>query len=96
MIGAAAWVPSGLCTIAAVQRIRVGTPAIFVISCSASVQFLVGLAVGNKMKTHGTEPHTYVIHPCYFGAMILGMIGLVLSPTLGANRHVAANAIDDI
>lgn len=95
MIGAAAWVPSGLCTIAAVQRIGVGMAAVFVTSCSTLVQFFVGLGVGTHMKVHGSAGHTYVLYPYYLAAMILGMIGLVLSPTLGKKEKVAAKTVDD-
>lgn len=95
MIGAAAWVPSGLCTIAAVQRIGVGMAAVFVTSCSTLVQFFVGLGVGDKMKVHGSEGHSYVLYPYFLAAMIFGMIGLVLSPTLGKQEKVAAKDDDE-
>jgi hypothetical protein len=44
------------------------------------LQFLVGQLVGERMKHHGASG--YVLAPYYLSAVVIGMTGLVLAPTL--------------
>lgn len=82
LLGAAAWIPSGLGTISSVSRIGVGMTMVINTGTSAVFQFLVGQIVGEKMKKHGPPGHEYVLAPHFLVLAVLGMTGLVLSPTL--------------
>jgi len=92
ILGAAAWIPSGLGTIAAVPRLGVGMAIVINTGTSSALQFLTGFLVGEGMKKHGTPPHTYVLAPYYLVAIIIGMAGLVLSPTLKCKKRQVAVA----
>lgn len=83
MLGAAAWVMCGVCNLAAVPRIGVGMAMVLATGSSALLQFLIGQMVGEEMKRHGAPGHEYVLAPWYLAAVMLGMVGLVLSPILG-------------
>lgn len=82
ILGAAAWIPSGLGTIASVPRLGVGMAIVVNTGTSATFQFLVGIMVGEKMKMHGSPGHEYVLAPYCLIGIVLGMAGLVLSLTL--------------
>lgn len=84
ILGAAAWIPSGLGTIAAVPRLGVGMTAVINTGASACLQFLVGQLVGERIKRHGTSG--YVLAPYYLIAVVLGMTGLVLAPTVKCDQ----------
>jgi len=86
ILGAAAWIPSGLFTIAAVPRIGVGMTAVLNTGTSAALQFVVGQLLDEKMKLHGMPGHEYVIAPYFVLGILLGMAGLVLVPTLRCSR----------
>jgi len=77
---AALWVPSGFATIAAVSMCGVATTAVFTTCVNSMLQFLAGLMLDQAMKTHG-ESET-PLAPVYMAGVVLGMIGLILSPRL--------------
>lgn len=84
ILGCAAWIPSGLGTIASVPRLGVGMAIVINTGTSATLQFLVGQLsfIGETMKKHGTPGHEYVLAPFFLVGVIIGMTGLVLSPTM--------------
>jgi hypothetical protein len=82
ILGAAAWIPSGLCTIIAVPRIGVGMTAVLNTGTAAALQFVVGQLLDEKMKLHGMPGHEYVLAPYFVLGVLFGMAGLVLVPTL--------------
>lgn len=92
MLSAAAWIPSGLCTIAAVQKIGVGMTAVLSTGFSALVQFGVGQLpmIDQKFKEYGSGDDTYVLYPYYLLAMMVGMAGLILAPMLKFGSRTAA------
>jgi len=94
---AALWVPSGFATIAAVSMCGVATTAVFSTCVNSVLQFLAGLMLDQAMKTHG-ESRT-PLAPVYMAAVVVGMIGLILSPRLscggGGNAEGAAKLNSD-
>jgi len=87
MVGAAAWIPAGLCTIVAVPRIGVGMTAVLNTGTAAALQFVVGQLVGETMKLHGMPGREFVLAPYYVIGILLGMVGLVLVPTLKSSSR---------
>eukprot|EP00927_Polykrikos_kofoidii_P017720 TRINITY_DN18099_c0_g1_i1.p1 TRINITY_DN18099_c0_g1~~TRINITY_DN18099_c0_g1_i1.p1 ORF type:complete len:370 (+),score=48.08 TRINITY_DN18099_c0_g1_i1:63-1172(+) len=82
ILGAAAWVPSGLGTIASVPRLGIAVGVVISTGTSATLQFAFGQAMGETMKKHGSPGHEYVIAPFYLIAVLVGMVGLVFAPSL--------------
>jgi len=92
VLGAVAWIPSGLMTIASVPRLGVGMAIVINTGTSATLQFIVGQLAGHEtMKKHEINGHEYVLAPYFLVCVIIGMAGLVISPTLkcGERRLVA-------
>lgn len=87
LLGAAAWIPSGLGTIAAVPRLGVGMAVVVTTGTSAILQFLVGQMVGESMRRHGPPGHEYVRAPYFLVGVVIGMVGLVLSPIFACPRR---------
>ena len=78
---AAAWVPSGFCTITAVTQIGISLTICVSCASSAVLNFLVfWLVLGEKMKEHDIGGHTVYLAPVYLGLVCVGMIGLVYGP----------------
>lgn len=96
ILGAAAWIPSGLGTIASVPRLGVGMAIVINTGTSSALQFLTGFLVGEGMKVHHTASGTaYVLAPYYLIGIIVGMAGLVLSPTLKCKQQTSQVAVVD-
>jgi glucose uptake protein GlcU len=78
---ASMWVPSGFCYIAAVPRCGVATTTIINKGVICALEFLISiLLLDEEMKRYGTAQ--VPLAPFYLLALVLGMIGLVLSPSL--------------
>jgi len=77
---AALWVPSGFAFIAAVSMCGVAATAVFGTCVNSLLQFLSGLMLDQAMKTHGASE--IPLAPFYMVGVVLGMIGLILSPGL--------------
>lgn len=88
----AAWIPSGLFTIASVPRLGVGMAVILNTSTASLLSFLVfWLVLGEHMKLHGSPGHEYYLAPVYLCCMIVGMVGLVAVPTVRCPRRSWSN-----
>eukprot|EP00928_Gymnodinium_smaydae_P066899 TRINITY_DN49861_c0_g1_i1.p1 TRINITY_DN49861_c0_g1~~TRINITY_DN49861_c0_g1_i1.p1 ORF type:complete len:388 (+),score=84.69 TRINITY_DN49861_c0_g1_i1:53-1216(+) len=79
-VSAAAWIPSGLCTIAAVPRLGVGM-AIAVSTGTASVlSFLVfWLVLGESMREHTIGGYRFYLAPVYLVGILIGMVAMVVT-----------------
>jgi len=71
-------VPAGFATIASVSMCGVATYAVFQTSVNSVLQFLVSLMLDQTMKKHGSSQ--IPLAPVYLAAVLLGMVGLILSP----------------
>ena len=82
--GAAAWIPSGLTTIAAVPMIGMGPTMLTAAGTGTVVSFFVGwLALGEPLRHHHTSTgSTFVLAPMYLLGILLGMVGLVFAPQI--------------
>jgi hypothetical protein len=85
---AALWVPAGFATIAAVGYCGVATTAVFDAAVNSTVQFLVSLMLDQTMKTHGASNVPFA--PIYLAAVVVGMVGLILSPRVNFGPKVEA------
>jgi hypothetical protein len=74
----ALWVPAGFCTVAAVSMCGVATTSVLTNAVSAILNFLVDLMLDKTMRTHGAAK--VPLAPFYLVAVVLGMVGLILSP----------------
>mmetsp|Transcript_65717 Transcript_65717/g.182955 ORF Transcript_65717/g.182955 Transcript_65717/m.182955 type:complete len:417 (-) Transcript_65717:80-1330(-) len=84
---AAAWIPGGMCTIAAVPLIGVGLTVVVCAGTASGLSFFVfWLVLGEKMKEHGATGHTYFMAPVYFVCVCAGMVGLVSAQHLGRSK----------
>jgi hypothetical protein len=87
---AAAWVPSGFCTITSVTLIGMSLTICIACSSSAVLNFLVfWLVLGEKMKVHNIGGHDIYLAPIYLGLVCLGMVGLVYAPRCCAGPRIA-------
>lgn len=82
LLGAAAWIPSGLGTIAAVPRLGVGMAMVINTGMSATFQFVAGQCVGETMKKHQFGSTEIVFAPFFLVCVVMGLMGLVLSQHL--------------
>ena len=75
---AAAWIPAGLCTIAAVPRLGVGPVMLTSAGTGTLASFLAGsLALGERLKVHTLDGGgTFLLAPAYLAGVLLGMAGL--------------------
>jgi glucose uptake protein GlcU len=80
IVGASFWVPAGFAYIAAVSMCGVATAAVLNTGVNSVLQFLVSVATTEKMRLHGQWE--VPLAPFYLVALVLGMAGLILSPSL--------------
>ena len=75
---AAAWIPAGLCTIAAVPRLGVGPVMLTSAGTGTLASFLAGsIALGERLKVHTLDGGgTFLLAPAYLAGVLLGMAGL--------------------
>lgn len=82
---AVAWVPGGLCTIAAVPRLGVAATMVTNSGTASVMSFLVGwLMLGEQMKVHVLDGHTLSFAPMYLFLTIVGMATLAAAPHANA------------
>lgn len=95
--GAAAWIPSGLATIAAVPRIGMGPTMLTAAGTGTAISFFVGwLALGDSLKLHHTcSGGEYVLAPVYLAGILVGMAGLVFAPHAFPPRPGGKTSGDD-
>jgi len=83
VVSNAAWIPSGLCTIAAVPRIGLAMTIVVSTGTASAMSFLVfWLVLGEQMKKHdlpGGSFHFYLA-PVYLIGILVGMSMLVAVP----------------
>lgn len=78
---AVAWVPGGLCTIAAVPRLGVAATMVTNSGTASVMSFLVGwLMMGEQMKVHVLDGHRMSFAPMYLFLTIIGMATLAAAP----------------
>ncbi|EOD34115.1 hypothetical protein EMIHUDRAFT_111342 [Emiliania huxleyi CCMP1516] len=77
---AAAWIPAGLCTIAAVPRLGVGPVMLTSAGTGTLASFLAGsIALGERLKVHTLDGGgTFLLAPAYLAGVLLGMAGVLL------------------
>jgi len=95
---AAAWIPAGLCTIAAVPRLGVGPVMLTSAGTGTLASFLAGsLALGERLKVHTLDGGgTFLLAPAYLAGVLLGMAGLIFAPRLSlqrATQHPSARLV---
>jgi len=95
---AAAWIPAGLCTIAAVPRLGVGPVMLTSAGTGTLASFLAGsLALGERLKVHTLDGGgTFLLAPAYLAGVLLGMAGLIFAPRLSlqrARQHPSARLV---
>jgi len=96
-ISAAAWIPSGLATIAAVPRLGVGMTVVVATGTASTLSFLVfWLVLGSPMKEYGAPGHHYYLAPIYMMCVVLGMAGLVGSQHFCRTRTCLPKSPDAI
>jgi len=80
VVGASFWVPAGFAYIAAVSMCGVATATVLNTGVNSVVQFLISIMTDESMKTYGVSQ--VPLAPFYLVALIMGMMGLIFSPTL--------------
>jgi len=89
VISAAAWIPSGLCTIFAVPLIGMGMQVSIASAASSVLSFLVfWLVFDSKMKNS-------TLAPIYLALVVLGMVGMVFTEKLVAKFIRCSGPVDD-
>ena len=84
---ASTWVPAGLCAIAGVPLTGVSLFVICSCGTSSLVSFLVfWLIFGDKMRARVIGGRTVYAAPLYLVGILLGIVALVLTPTLDLRR----------
>jgi glucose uptake protein GlcU len=84
VVGASFWVPAGFAYIAAVGMCGVATATVLNTGVNTVIQFVASIMTKMTMKTYGASQ--VPLAPFYLAALILGMMGLILSPTLSLSR----------
>jgi len=99
---AAAWIPGGLCTIAAVPRIGVGMVSVLSTGMASVLSFLVfWLVFRERLRAHGSAEHPFYLAPLYLVFVVLGMAGVVAALRLsragqvGQGQGYAATDLDE-
>lgn len=84
VLSAVGWIPAGLATIFSVPIIGVGMSMAIAAGSSAVISFFVfWLVFGNKIKSYSCgETCTYYLAPVWLSFVLIGMVGMVLSPSL--------------
>lgn len=78
VLSAAAWIPAGICTIAAVPRIGMGMAMLLNAGTCSWLSFLVfWFFEGERMRQHNVRGHEVYLAPVYLASMMLGMSQLV-------------------
>ena len=82
---AAAWVPGGLCTVAAVPRVGLSL-AIVIASATCSILTFLGfwLLFGEQVRQHELAGVKFYAAPIWLAACLLGMVGLVSAGASGS------------
>jgi glucose uptake protein GlcU len=79
---AAAWIPSGLCTIYAVPRCGVSVAVLTTCGVNAVSAFLIfWLVFGESVRTHEIGGAKFVIAPFYMAMVLVGMAGMIFGPS---------------
>lgn len=79
VLATAAWIPGGVCTIAAVPRIGMGMTSVLNSGTSSWLSFLVfWLYFDEKMEVHSLFGYSVYFAPLYLICMLVGMVLLVV------------------
>ena len=88
---AAAWIPSGVCTIIAVPLIGVGSAVLTTAAVGSALSFLVfWLIFKSPIKLHEIGGHEYAIAPYYMLGSVVGMVGLVYAHQVSIKQTAAS------
>eukprot|EP00929_Paragymnodinium_shiwhaense_P062019 TRINITY_DN30969_c0_g1_i1.p1 TRINITY_DN30969_c0_g1~~TRINITY_DN30969_c0_g1_i1.p1 ORF type:complete len:384 (-),score=49.79 TRINITY_DN30969_c0_g1_i1:113-1204(-) len=95
-LSAAAWIPSGLSTIASVPRIGVGLGIVLNSGTSSILTFLAGwLILGEDMKLHAALPGPFhYLAPYLLACIVLGMTALVAISHLSCNSARSVEGLE--
>jgi glucose uptake protein GlcU len=77
------WVPTGFAYIFAVSMCGVATTAVLNTGMSSVLQFLLSIATSQSMRRHGEMQ--VPLAPFYLVAVVLGMTGLIFSPSMSVH-----------
>eukprot|EP00039_Didymoeca_costata_P020333 m.340891 g.340891 ORF g.340891 m.340891 type:complete len:383 (+) comp19621_c0_seq1:197-1345(+) len=86
IVSAAAWIPSGLCTIFSVPMIGMGMNVAITSATASVLSFLVfWLVFDSEMKSHSCgKGCTYYRAPIYLSTTVLGMVGMIFAEPVTA------------